>query len=117
MLDLMLKELENVIRDGVTETEFTRCKEQLKSSYLLGMESSNAHMNAIGKCLLLQNEEYSIDTILSRIECVTMDDIARIIPQVLQADRMTVAAVGRLDSCEKGMRKIAEDWWKEYGQA
>ena len=49
------------LEDGTTlreidEAEFLRSRAQLKGSFLLGMEGSGAHMNAIGKRLLLQKE-------------------------------------------------------------
>ena len=117
VLSLMLEELADVADRGITDDEFIRCKEQLKGSYLLGMETASAHMNAIGKCLLLEDEEYSVNATISRIECVTIADIDRIIPQVLAADAMTAAAVGRLTGCEKAMRRACGGWWKKHGQA
>ena len=59
VLSRMLEELERVRKAGVTQDELMRCRDQLKGSYLLGMESSSARMNALGKTLLLQKREYS----------------------------------------------------------
>lgn len=95
---LMLEEISRIREHGVTPEELTRCREQLKGSYLLGMESSGAHMNAIGKVLLLQKREYNEAETLKRIECVTMEDIERILPICLCADDMVAAFVGRPDA-------------------
>jgi predicted Zn-dependent peptidase len=91
----MLDEIAKIRRKGVTEEELIRCREQLKGSYLMGMETSSAHMNAIGKELLLQKREYREEETLSRIECVTMDDILRILPVCLDPDHLCAAFVGR----------------------
>ena len=92
---LMLEELDNIRNHGVTEAELVRCREQLKGSYLLGMESSGAHMNAIGKVRLLQKREYNEAETLSRIECVKMEDIERIAGVCLDPANLTAAFVGR----------------------
>ena len=94
---LMLIELDRIREKGVTAEELTRCREQLKGSYLLGMESSGAHMNAIGKVLLLQKREYNEAETLKRIECVTMEDIERILPVCLDTANMAAAFVGKAD--------------------
>ncbi|MCL2672433.1 MAG: insulinase family protein [Clostridiales bacterium] len=116
VLRLMLAEFSDIVENGVTEEEFIRCKEQLKGSYLLGLESAGSKMNAIGKTLLLQNKLYSQEKTLSSIETVKIHDIFRIIPQVFGANTMTCAAVGRVGKLQKPMEKMLADWWETYGQ-
>ena len=61
------------------------------------MESSGAHMNAIGKVMLLQKREYDEADTIRRIECVTMEDIKRILPVCLNEDNLCAAFVGRVE--------------------
>ena len=96
VLSRMVEEMEHVRKEGVTKEELMRCRDQLKGSYLLGMESSGARMNALGKTLLLQKREYSEQETLRRIECVTMEDIERILPVCLDLNEASAAFVGRL---------------------
>ena len=112
-LRLMLKELDDLLDNGITEEEFLRCKQQLKGSYVLGMESASAHMNAIGKSALLMQEEYDLETTLNRIECVTIEDVKRMIPMTFAAGKMTLASVGRLGSLQETLRKQVETWWSK----
>lgn len=91
----MLDELQKLRKKGVTQEELTRCRDQLKGSYLMGMESNSARMNAIGKELLLQKREYHEAETLLKIECVTMDDILKILPVCLNPDNLCAAFVGR----------------------
>ena len=51
-LELALAELDKLRAEGLTEAEFLRSRAQLKGSFLLGMEGSGAHMNAIGDRIL-----------------------------------------------------------------
>lgn len=92
---LMLDELINIKRDGLTQEEFTRSKEQLKGSYLLGQESTSARMNAIGKSLMLLGKIYTQQEIISKIENVNMDDIKAVIDNVLNLDDLCGVFVGK----------------------
>ena len=96
VLSRMVEEMERVRKEGVTKEDLMRCRDQLKGSYLLGMESSGARMNALGKTLLLQKREYSEQETLRRIECVTMEDIERILPVCLDLTNASTALVGRV---------------------
>jgi len=96
VLSRMVEEMERVRKNGVTKEELDRCRDQLKGSYLLGMESTGSRMNALGKTLLLQKREYSEQETLRRIECVTMEDIERILPVCLDLNNASLALVGRV---------------------
>ena len=109
-LALALAELDKLKESGLTEAEFQRSRAQLKGSFLLGMETSGAHMNAIGKRLLLQNKEFTIEDTLSAIECVTIDKVNSILEHVLSPRRAVCAAVGRTKGVQKDMRAILDQW-------
>ena len=109
-LELALAELDRLKTDGLTEAEFQRSRAQLKGSFLLGMEGSGAHMNAIGKRLLLQNKEFTIEDTLSAIECVTMEKVNGILSRVLSPRRAVCAAVGRTRGVKADMTALLDDW-------
>ena len=109
-LELALGELDKLRTGGLTEAEFLRSRAQLKGSFLLGMEGSGAHMNAIGKRLLLQNKEFTIEDTLSAIECVTIDKVNSILEHVLSPRRAVCAAVGRTRGVQREMKVILDDW-------
>ena len=93
---LMREELEKLRNEGVTREEFERCKAQPKGSYVLGLEGSGSRMNTIGKVALLQNREYREEDTINSIECVTMEDIRRVIPIVLDESQLCASFVGRV---------------------
>ena len=109
-LELALGELDRLKEEGLAEAEFQRSRAQLKGSFLLGMEGSGAHMNAIGKRLLLQNKEFTIEDTLSAIECVTIDKTNDILSHVLSPRRAVCAAVGRTRGVQKEMKAILDGW-------
>lgn len=105
VLGRMLDELENVRKNGVTKEELERCREQLKGSYLLGMESVSSRMNAIGKTLLLQKRLYDEAETIRRIERVTMEDIEKILSACLDPQNACTALVGRVNRQKAALLK------------
>jgi len=108
VLKRMIDEVERVRRQGVTKEELDRCRDQLKGNYLLGMESTSARMNALGKVLLLQKREYNERETIRRIECVTMEDIERILPVCLDWDQAATALVGRVQKRKPALQKLLD---------
>ena len=97
---LMLEEACRMREAGLTEEEFLRAKEQLKGSYMLGQESTSARCGAIGRSCLTKGYAREEEEVLARIEKVGMEDVAAILPTVLDQGRMVGAVVGRKAVCE-----------------
>ena len=106
----VLEELDKLRQEGLTRAEFERSRAQLKGSFLLGMEGSGAHMNAIGKRLLLQNKEFTIEDTLSAIECVTMDRVNEILEHMLLPRRVILATVGATKRVQQDMELVMNNW-------
>ena len=104
----MLDEVDRVARHGLTDEEFLRCREQLKGSWLLGMESTSAHMNTIGKLALLQKRAYNEQDTLARIEAVTQEDISRILGDCLNRENMCAAFVGRIGKSASKLERLCK---------
>jgi len=93
--DLIMEEIRKIRVEGISNDEFDTAKQQLKGNYILGMESSNSRMNAIGRAELLLGVVRTPEEILAKIENVTMDDVMRVVDRVLLPDTMAIAVVGR----------------------
>ena len=116
VLSLMLQEIDELKANGLTEPEFNRAKQQLKGGYLLGMESTMAHMSAIGKSALLLDEEYQIDTILNRIECVTIEAVQQAARERFAPGALSCCAVGRNEALCETLLKDVRAWWDGNGR-
>ena len=83
------------LRDkGVTGQEFTEVKRQLRTSYLLGLESSSGRMQGMGRRLLLTGRVRETEETLARLEAVTIDQVQEVSCRLLSAEPC-LAAVGR----------------------
>ncbi len=72
---LIHKEIELLLKDGITDYELTKGKEQLKAAILMDMENPSSRMSALGKDLLLYNEVKPIEEIVNDIDSVTKEDV------------------------------------------
>lgn len=105
---LMLEEARNLREKGISQEEFRRSKEQLKGSYMLGQESTSARCGAIGRSLLLKGYAREEEDVLRRIEAVRMEDVAAILPTVLDEGRMAASVVARAQTRAAVCRALAE---------
>ncbi len=74
-LEAIHYELDMLRSGGVTEEELAMAKEQMKSSYIFGLESVNSRMFSIGKNKLLLDKVYSEKEVLSAFDKVSREDI------------------------------------------
>ena len=79
---------------GVTQEEFDMAKEQLKVSYVLGLESSSARMSAIGRSKLLRGHAVDPQDVIRKIEAVTKEDVERVAHRMFGRP-FSASAVGR----------------------
>lgn len=73
----------DLVAGGVTEEELTNAKEQLKGSFVLGLEGSEAHMTRNGVNELIHGEHKSVDEVLEKVDEITMDMINDLITDIL----------------------------------
>ena len=92
---LIKEEIISLNENGITEEELNNSKEQLKGEFMLGMESTESRMNAIGKYMLITGRVETLEDVIEGLNSITMDDINRVISDVLDIDKMGVCVVGK----------------------
>jgi len=97
----LIKEEINSLRINlITKDELIKTKEQIKSSYILGLEDTFSRMVNLGESELLLNRIFSPEEILNRIDNIGMDDIERVVSRVFDNDKYNVAYVGKVKNHE-----------------
>ena len=94
VVDELHAQIRTIMAEGVTDEEFAMAKEQLKVSYVLGLESSSSRMSSIGRNKLLRGKAIDPEQVIKRIESVTKEDVERVIRRTF-AQKCAAAAVGR----------------------
>lgn len=90
----IMEELQKLKDDGITDQEFLRGKEQIKSAFIMGRESTSSQMLLFGKHMLYFDEEFSIDDKLKKFESLTVADVNKVIRQVIDFDKVSSSTVG-----------------------
>ena len=91
---MIRQEIDLLLREGVTQKEFDQTRAQLKSSYVLGLESASSRMNALGRRMLLTGDTQTEDDVLRKLNAIRFDDVNRILRDMFSAP-CAVALVGQ----------------------
>lgn len=94
-LDLIEVELARLVDDcGIGERDLAAAKGHLKGALTMSLETSSSRMRRIGRSELVEGEIPSIEELVSRIDAVTADDVARVVERVIAGAPRSLAVVG-----------------------
>ncbi len=97
---LVCDEINRVKTEKISKDEVEASKEQLKGSYILSAESTNARMQGAGRSLLLNKPIYTQEEMLFKIDAVTTDDVANIIDRIFNKSTLCLTALGPVTSVD-----------------
>ncbi len=93
VLNLIISEI-NTLSQNICEKQLKNTKEQIKSNYILSLESSSNRMNVLGRSMLMLNKIYTQDEILEKIDAVSLDKINSLAKKIFNFNNMSISAVG-----------------------
>ena len=67
----------------------------------MGLESTQSHMSALGRGELLTGEVLSTEEVIAAYDAVTAEDVRALAAELLDFDRVSLSAVGRVGSEER----------------
>ena len=86
VLEETLRQLELLRREGVSEKEFREAKNQLRGSYLLGLESPGGRMQSMGRGQLHLGQCMTPEDTIAKIEAVTQADVNAVAERIFAAE-------------------------------
>lgn len=86
VLEETLRQLELLRREGVSEKEFREAKNQLRGSYLLGLESPGGRMQSMGRGQLHLGQCMTPEETIAKIEAVTQVDVNAVAERIFAAE-------------------------------
>ena len=110
VIEVTLKEIAKVSREGLTPAELARAKSQLKGNMLLGMESTESRMNRLARNEIYFRRDIPLEELAGQIERVTNDNVIELAQSCFQPDRMGMVLLGDL----KG-RQLGPEIWSALG--
>ncbi len=88
--------IETLRRGGLTDEEFLRGREQLKSSNIFSQENTSSQMLLYGRELIYTGEIYDFERRMAEIAALTREDAEATIKGSLDLTHVAVASVGNL---------------------
>lgn len=95
IVPLLIKEI-NALKAGIDESTLRSVKNQLRGSYLLGLEGSSSIMNILGKRSVYDAPLETMDEIIARIESISIKQIEALIDNLFKSP-LALVMVGKLD--------------------
>ncbi len=94
VIDLVLKEIRRVKKNGITRTELSRVKNQMKGSLMLSLESTSNRMSRLARDEIYLGRFCPPEEIRRRIEKVTVEQIHRLACELFQERTLSLALLG-----------------------
>lgn len=97
VLDISIKELREVVKNGITAEELELIKEQTVASILLGLEDSSVRAGTLARLEMVHGKQISLEETLAKIEAVTLEDIQSLAREFFQTEKIAFGALGKLN--------------------
>ena len=97
---LVREVLDDFCANGPTRDELSRCREQMKSGLMMGLESTAARMNHLGKHEIALGRIPDPDELVACYDSVTAGQIQSLAREVFDYSRASICAVGKTGSEE-----------------
>lgn len=95
VLGLISQEVKGMFTDKITKEQLAKSKEQLKSNFLLSLESVASRMNSIGRTMLMLNRIITPDELVEKIDAIDLDAFYNVCEKIFVMDQMSISLVGK----------------------
>ncbi len=104
VIERMGMEVKEILKNGITETELIRSKNQLKGSFILGLDSTSGRMSSIGKNKLITGVVRTPEEILMLIDQVTTSAIHDLAQWIFGKGDIGAAVLGSIPVSSKSLQ-------------
>jgi len=91
---IIFKELKKIKKHGITKEEMSYVKDHMDGATLLGLENSSAMAEFYGRQELHLGHVKTVEERLKELHAVKRSDVQRVAREVLDFDKLSVAAIG-----------------------
>ena len=96
VIDSIVKEFRELKENLVPAEELRRAKDNLKGSFMLGLESTSSRMGNLARQDLYFQRFFTLDEMLESIEAVTAEQVRDISREFFNPKNITLAVLGNL---------------------
>lgn len=94
-LETILRVVADFAEHGPAPEELERARELSKANVLMGLESTQARMSALGRGLLLQDRTLTTGEVIDAYNAVTAEDVRDLAGRLFQLSQASLSVVGR----------------------
>lgn len=94
VIELIRQNISQIKNKGISSSELSKTKEQLKGSLLLGLESSSSRMSRVGKMEITLGKYITLDEVVAKIDKVSLEDLRDITQELFSAKNLCITALG-----------------------
>ena len=94
VLEIIKNEFNDIRKNGITESELQKSKNQFLSMLTFSLESSKGKMSRMANSYLLYDEVIDIDEIIEKIERITLEDIKKTAEYLFQEEYYSYTVLG-----------------------
>lgn len=96
-IELIGEVLRDFCQTGPDRAELNRCREQRKTSMLMGLESTSARMNHLGRNELYRGYVPQPEELTAGYDAVTTEQVLSLARRIFDFDQVSICAVGQVD--------------------
>ena len=94
VVNLIRAEFKNIVQGNITDDELTRAKNQIRAALVLSEESMSSRMSRMAKTELYFGRLMPIEEIISCVQNVTHESVARAANDIFGDSQFPIAAIG-----------------------
>jgi predicted Zn-dependent peptidase len=94
VIELILKELDNLRDKPVKKMELFEAKEQLKGNLMLSLESTDARMSRLAGMEIYHRKLFTLDEVIQKIEEIRSENLQKLAARIFKRKNLTLAAIG-----------------------
>lgn len=102
-IELIIEVIMDLLEKGITQQELDRAREQSKANVLLALESTVSRMNSLARGELFLGEILRPEEIIQRYDAVTQDAVLEAARKILNMDKLSLSAVGKVEPSQAYM--------------
>ena len=97
VMELIINEVIRLFTEKISQSDLNKTKEQIKSNYILSLESVASRMNSIGRNLMTLDRVITADELIQKIDAINLDAFYELCDRVFVIERMSLSLVGNVD--------------------
>jgi predicted Zn-dependent peptidase len=97
VLDISLKELRRVVKNGISPQELALMKAQSVASILLGLEDSATRAATLARLEMVHGRQIPLEETLEKIEAVSGEEVRELAREFFQTEKIAFGALGNLN--------------------